>query len=553
MHSFSLLTSNLLLFFACSSLLIHDSSNFASASPVPDILASSGLKARKVPGGYSIPLQRTKRSSGRINDGRNSKSIGGNRKRGGIVAETGLGDHFDFQYTVPVEVGGTVTAVVLDTGSSDLWVTSDACTPTSCGGPPTTEQYPMSTFNDSGASVFIPYGSGSASGPVGFDTVTVAGISIQNQPFIAVNATDIAPQDTSGILGLSFPTLSSVQQELTSKSTLTESDDSILGTDQYGPVLARIAMTGALDTPMFAIQLQRTQIDIGGQGVLTVGTLPEGIDNSSLTWVPVKFYTDSEIGTQWEIDIDGVFLDGQRLADSAIPADGVSVTTTRALIDSGNSILLGPADVVDNILSTVSTTYNPSIGPDAAFPCDVPHTLTFQIGGKMFPVDPRDFISEKSTDLSTCLASTMFKASDPPSLGDLTSWSLGDPFFKSNLVAFYYGNLTHPSVDPPRIGFLSTVPQNANELLTSAIHDAESAGEVASTDDVAPTASAATADRITVSPGFSSPTATGPGGDTSKSDEGDPGNENGAIAGAKMGIGFVSVYIAVGMGMVAGW
>ena len=34
----------------------------------------------------------------------------------------------------------------------------------------------------------------------------------------------------------------------------------------------------------------------------------------------------------------------------------------------------------------------------------------------------------------------------------------------SNLVAFYYGNLTNPSVDPPRIGFLTLVPDKANEV-----------------------------------------------------------------------------------------
>lgn len=45
-----------------------------------------------------------------------------------------------------------------------------------------------------------------------------------------------------------------------------------------------------------------------------------------------------------------------------------------------------------------------------------------------------------------------------------------------NLVAFYYGNLTHPSVDPPRIGFLSTVPSNANDLLTEAIQEAQQNG-----------------------------------------------------------------------------
>ena len=94
----------------------------------------------------------------------------------------------------------------------------------------------------------------------------------------------------------------------------------------------------------------------------------------------------------------------------------------------------------------------------------------------MFPVDPRDFVSQKSSgDATTCVASNIV-STDPPSNGALFSWSLGDPFMKSNLVVFYYGNLTHPSVDPPRIGFLSTVPQNASALLQDAVSDAQQDG-----------------------------------------------------------------------------
>lgn len=47
----------------------------------------------------------------------------------------------------------------------------------------------------------------------------------------------------------------------------------------------------------------------------------------------------------------------------------------------------------------------------------------------------------------------------------------------SNLVAFYYGNLTHPSVDPPRIGFMSMVPANADALLQNDIAQAKADGD----------------------------------------------------------------------------
>ena len=36
--------------------------------------------------------------------------------------------------------------------------------------------------------------------------------------------------------------------------------------------------------------------------------------------------------------------------------------------------------------------------------------------------------------------------------------------------------MTHPSLDPPRIGFLSQVPTNASALLTEAVEDAKDNG-----------------------------------------------------------------------------
>jgi hypothetical protein len=39
----------------------------------------------------------------------------------------------------------------------------------------------------------------------------------------------------------------------------------------------------------------------------------------------------------------------------------------------------------------------------------------------------------------------------------------------SVFVAFYYGNLTHPSQDQPRVGLLSTVPSDAAQRLQAAV------------------------------------------------------------------------------------
>lgn len=46
------------------------------------------------------------------------------------------------------------------------------------------------------------------------------------------------------------------------------------------------------------------------------------------------------------------------------------------------------------------------------------------------------------------------------------------------MVAFYYGNMTHPSQDPARVGFMSMVPSDASYALEKAVDAAIANGGV---------------------------------------------------------------------------
>ena len=134
----------------------------------------------------------------------------------------------------------------------------------------------------------------------------------------------------------------------------------------------------------------------------------------------------------------------------------------------------GSADVVQTLLKKVSSSKDLS---QPTLSCSTPHNLTFQIGGKLFPIDPRDFASPVASGTgTTCVANVGPINDDVKTDTDQWTWVLGTPFLKSNLVAFYYGNLTHPSVDPPRVGFVSRVPQDAGARLGAAVSQVQSAG-----------------------------------------------------------------------------
>jgi saccharopepsin len=101
--------------------------------------------------------------------------------------------------------------VVLDTGSSNLWVPSSKCTSIACFLHSKYDSSTSSTFKQNGSSFEIRYGSGSLSGFVSSDTLNFAGMDIKNQLF--AEATEepglaFAFGRFDGILGLGYDTIS---------------------------------------------------------------------------------------------------------------------------------------------------------------------------------------------------------------------------------------------------------------------------------------------------------------------------------------------------------
>ncbi|KAJ3735466.1 aspartic peptidase domain-containing protein [Lentinula guzmanii] len=260
--------------------------------------------------------------------------------------------------------------------------------------------------------------------------------------------------------------------------------------------------------PMFSVSLQRDtntrndddftrgydygahiDYDKGNPGILTIGGLPTGVSEDDLTWAEVRRYGVEDGGLRggpgaedeiypitWEITIDDVYLDGRKLPRSTLVDPTIGVT---GLIDTGNSLIRGPPDVIrymKNLIHQEDFELDGEQGTEdnsTSTSCSISHTLAFKIGGNLFPIDPKDlvWIDEDSEAGQHCYLN--IAPTDIPVRGKngkgggggeyLYSWSLGDPFLKSVLASFYYGHTTHPSWDPPRIGLMSTVSQVAIE------------------------------------------------------------------------------------------
>jgi hypothetical protein len=78
--------------------------------------------------------------------------------------------------------------VILDTGSSDLWVATPGCQGCSSGTPIYNAAQSSSNQNVSGSAsgvqtTIIRYGSGEVAGVIGQETVSMSGFTVQNQVF----------------------------------------------------------------------------------------------------------------------------------------------------------------------------------------------------------------------------------------------------------------------------------------------------------------------------------------------------------------------------------
>ncbi|KAL0581265.1 hypothetical protein V5O48_000748 [Marasmius crinis-equi] len=472
-------------------------------------VSSTFVGEKRTENGLHIPLHRKRTSS---------------LERRDLVV--GLGDYYDVSYNVLLKIGNAVIPLIIDTGSSDLWVVADTCQSEVCQPESSVSdaRYQQASFQSSNLDVQLFYGDSFtgtyAFGLIGKDSVNLAGSGVQNQYFGAINNTNtsVLLAGSSGIFGLGFPINSAIWVELfqanyrvnnrrglgdpirpphtynrldfppiakltglssghglnTRQSSTTSEISTILSSwDPYGPFISRLISSQNL-RPFITITLQRDTIDAGGNaGLMSIGELPPGVKNESLTWVPIRAYGPEQDGLAgppdstgerypiaWEVPLDDVYLDGEKLPRSTLASSDISFS---ALLDTGNSLLRGPADTVQLIQQKLGGT---------RFSCGTPHTLTFEIGGKMFPVDPRDFITKDS--VRQCGMNVVTTDTPKTGSGYLYSWSLGDPFLKSVLSSYYYGNLTYPSRDPPRLGLLSTVPSDANERYENAV---EAAGD----------------------------------------------------------------------------
>jgi len=325
--------------------------------------------------------------------------------------------------------------VILDTGSSDLWLAGTQCV--NCFGVPKFNPEQSSTFSNLSSSFSIKYGSGSADGFLAADTVEMAGFEIQQQPFAVVGdvSEGLLQEDISGLLGLAW-------------STIAES-----GKTPFVEALAQQQDT--LDQPLFSFFLTRfldveTDSDnpeqFGGQ--FAIGFANESLFDGAIDFVPIPSGQESF----WTLPLLNLEVQGNAVA--------VPTSEQYAAIDTGTTLVGGPSDVIASIFANVpgSQVGTGDLEGFYEYPCDTSVTVFLDFGGaQSWGVSPADFELMRVDD-TNCVGA--FFDIDFGSGNSGPSWIVGDTFLKNVYSVFRF--------DPPSVGFaqLSSYANGLSQLST---------------------------------------------------------------------------------------
>jgi len=304
----------------------------------------------------------------------------------------------DAQFYGPITVGtpGVELNVIFDTGSSNLWVPGTACT--DCGSHTLYDSTKSSSYAKNGSAFNIQYGSGPVSGFLSKDNVNVGSVTVKSQTFAEI--TDVKGLGLAykagkfdGILGLAFQSIS---------------------VDHIPPVFQSMVEQGLVEQPLFAFYLSTTS---GVDGSLDFGGIDSKHYTGDITYVPLS----SE--TYWAVKLDGLTI------------KGTSVTkVTKAIVDSGTSLLAGPKDEVKAIAKLVGAT--PFLNGEYLIGCkkvDTAPDIDITLGGKQYTLTAKDYIIQTG---SLCLFG-MVGIDVPAPMGPL--WILGDPFMRKFYTIFDFG------------------------------------------------------------------------------------------------------------------
>ncbi|KAG2732140.1 hypothetical protein G9P44_004557 [Scheffersomyces stipitis] len=307
--------------------------------------------------------------------------------------EAPLTNYLNAQYFTEISLGTPAQQfkVILDTGSSNLWVPSQECSSLACFLHTKYDHDSSSTYKANGSEFSIQYGSGAMEGYVSQDTLAIGDLVIPKQDFAEATSEPglaFAFGKFDGILGLAYNTIS---------------------VNKIVPPVYNALAQGLLDEPQFAFYLGDTKKDENDGGLATFGGYDDSAFTGKITWLPVRRKA------YWEVSFEGIGL-GDEYAE---------LDNTGAAIDTGTSLITLPSSLAEIINAKIGATK--SWSGQYQIDCEKQDTLpdlTLNFAGYNFTLTAHDYILEVG---GSCIS--VFTPMDfPKPIGDLAI--IGDAFLR---------------------------------------------------------------------------------------------------------------------------
>ncbi|KAI8579065.1 hypothetical protein K450DRAFT_243689 [Umbelopsis ramanniana AG] len=320
-----------------------------------------------------------KQASESAHDRATSIRIKGSRLAAGDALPTFSLLNAQFSYYMPISLGTPMQnfSVVVDTGSSVLWVPDQTCGNVCVRAPDSFKSEKSSTFKqDKSTNLQAYYGSGSAHGIMGVDTLSLNGgaFKIQKQEFgLATTQSQVTNNGVDGIFGFGPDPLSiySNTRRSTIKSLLTNLIEQNKGYSYVFGVKFEPVPSGYYSSM---------------NGKMAIGGLPDPKwYQGDIQWIP-------RIKTSRAAEFWGVGVDSINVNDKPV------IKRLSAIVDTGTTLIIVSNEIADAVYGSIP---DAKIDPSSdlwSIPCSAVGTLpniSFVMDGKNFNLTPSQYILPK--------------------------------------------------------------------------------------------------------------------------------------------------------------
>lgn len=314
-------------------------------------------------------------------------------------------------YSVDLDIGTPIQSVtvLLDTGSSDLWITgydnpycsSNGGTTSSidCSIYGTFNKRLSSTFHDNETSFSITYADETfAKGTWGQDVLSIGGVDISGVSFAVADNTD----SQVGVLGIGFEAL-----ETTAGATGNFDDPYT-----YPNLPVVLKNNGVIETVAYCLYLDSAD---ASEGSILFGGVDKNKYSDDLYTIPIiNIYENYPKPISITVTLQGLGI------SSSVNDETITASQIPVLLDSGTTLTYFPSSYVALIAEALGATYVSSGFYELDCPsADDDREFVFDFGGFHITAPLSSFIIKPDSPQDICLLGVVAQSGSSGILGDL--------------------------------------------------------------------------------------------------------------------------------------